>query len=607
MPDSVFILKRYYSKKRIFALVVPDDKGKIKNLSVFNFGAIMEQMGAKKFHSLRFKILLLIFVCTALITTATSVVAYQAISNVLNEDIAKKMNYLCQTKALETDERFLHIEDTVGNVAALIRNRIESPQLLKDARYRKAAVADIDNFFRAIAQNTVGIVSFYTSFDPDLIDGIDGFLYTMNQKGLLVQVPLTDIRQYDKDDVEHVGWFYIPVRHGRGIWMDPYQNKNLGLYMFSYVIPVFKGGTLICIVGMDVDFKVLVESIDRLTRERSRYAYLKSADGAVHYHPVFFDGVVAGDEALDILSNKDIMGKKNSEGKIIRYKEDGQRRVMTFETLRNGMKLVLCDKSSDVYADRVHAVVIILILAAVLEIIFILVTARLASHIIRPLELLTVAAKKISAGKLDINLPSETNDEIGILIRAFNTTAAHLRKYTSSMETLAYQDAMTKVKNPVSYKLTIDNLEKQIRQGLAQFAVVMCDLNNLKQINDQYGHKAGDRAIQIAAGIICRTFPYSSVFRIGGDEFVVILQGIEYESRATRFAEFDKHINENKAKVVESYEAVSIARGMSVYDPKVDSTYQQVFERADAAMYQNKKIFHSAANSPSSNKTNAPS
>ena len=553
-------------------------------------------MTAKKVHSLKSKILLLIFICTALITISTSTVAYKAISDVLNKDIAQKMNYLCQTKALETDERFLHIEDTVNNVAALIRNRIESPEALKNYNYRKNAVADIDSFFRAIALNTVGIVSFYTSFDPDLIDGIDGFLYTMNKKGFLAQVPLTDIRQYDKNDVEHVGWFYIPVNHGRGMWMKPYQNKNLGIYMFSYVIPVFKNGTLIGIVGMDVDFKVLVESIDRLTREHSRYAYLKSADGSVHYHLDFFDGAHAGDEKLNILSNKEIMGNKNSDGKIISYEEDGENRVMTFETLRNGMKLVLCDKSSDVYADRVRAILIILVLAASLEIIFILGTARLTSHIIRPLEQLTTAAQKITAGQLDINLPTETNDEIGILIRAFNTTAAHLRKYTSSMETLAYQDAMTKVKNPASYKLTIDNLEKQIKEGLARFAVVMCDLNGLKRINDNYGHKAGDRAIKIAADIICRSFPYSAVFRIGGDEFVVILQGIGYENRVNFFADLDKRIEENKLKAIEPYEAITIARGMSAFAPKSDENYQQVFERADAAMYQDKKAAYSAMN-----------
>ena len=507
------------------------------------------------------------------------------------------MNYQCQTIALETDQRFLHIEDTVNNVSALIKNRISNPQLLKDKNYRKSAISDIDSFFRTIALNTEGIVSFYISLDPELIDGIDGFLYTMNRKGLLDKVELTDIRQYDKDDIEHVGWFYIPVNHGSGIWMEPYQNKNLDIFMFSYVIPVFKEKTLIGIVGMDVDFKILVESIDRLTSQENRYAYLKNYEGTVHYRKDFFEGMVHSDSEMKILDNKDAMDKESSGQKIIRYAFDKQDRVMAFDTLRNGMKLVLCDKTSDVYRDRFHAIVIIVVVAIILGAIFVLGTIRLASQITHPLEKLTIAAKKITSGQLDINLPAETNDEIGVLIRAFNTTAAHLRKYTSSMETLAYQDAMTKVKNPVSYKLTVENLEKQIQKGIAQFAVVMCDLNHLKQINDQYGHKAGDRAIKIAAAIICRSFPYSSVFRIGGDEFVTILQGVEYENREKTFSDLDKHIQSNKEKAAEPYEAVTIARGMSIFNKATDSSYQQVFERADAQMYIHKKACHQAEES----------
>lgn len=552
-------------------------------------------MAEQKKRSLKSKILLLIFSCAGLITIATSIVAFQSISNVLNKDIAQKMNYFCQTMALETDERFLHIEDTVNNVAALIKNRIESPEALKNPQYRKAAVADIDKFFRAIAQNTVGIVSFYSMLDPELIDGIDGFLYSMNRKGLLAKFPLTDIRNFDKNDIEHVGWFYLPVQHGRGLWMEPYRNRNLNLNMFSYVVPVYKNGTLLGIVGIDVDFKVLVESIDRITRYRSRYAYLKSADGSVHYHLHYFDGKLDGDSEFKILENKDTMQKKDSGNKIIRYKDGGQDRVMAFATLRNGMKLVLTDKTFDVYEDRFHALIIIFIVALALGLAFVLVTIRLASQITKPLEQLTTAAQKITAGQLDINLPAETNDEIGVLIRAFNTTAAHLRKYTSSMETLAYQDAMTKVKNPVAYKLTIENLEKQIQKGIAQFAVVMCDLNNLKKINDNYGHKAGDRAIKAAARIICRSFPYSSIFRIGGDEFVAILQGVEYETRENIFAEFDRQIELNNQKASEACEAVSIARGMAAFKKESDTSYQQVFERADTQMYAHKNACHQAS------------
>lgn len=544
-------------------------------------------------RSLKSKILLLIFSCIIIITAAASIVAFKSMSDILDDNIASKMNYLCRSEGFETDQRFIRIEDAVNTISVFIQNAVEQPERLKDEGRRKELVSRIDTLFSSITQQMSGIIANYVSFDPDLIDGIDGFIYSMNKKGLLEKVPLTDIRVYDSDDIEHVGWFYIPVRNKRGTWMDPYYNQNLNFYMFSYVVPVFKNGQLICIVGIDVDFTVMVDSVERISRQESRYAYLKSADGSIHYHPDFFNGDRHGDEVDEIRTNKYLMEGQNSGEKIIRYRFKGQDRVMTFVTLHNGMKLVLCDSYNAVYGERIQALITILVCAVVLGTIFILITVQLTRHITKPLENLTEAAHKLAAGDLEITLPTETDDEIGVLVRGFRTTVAHLKKYTSNMETLAYQDAMTKVKNSSSYKLATENLEKQIQHSIAEFAVVMCDLNYLKYINDHFGHKAGDTAIKIASGIICRSFPYSTVFRIGGDEFVVILQGIEYEKRDELCAALEREIAENAAaKDSEEYAAVSIAYGMAVYEPDRDRNYQQVFERADAKMYEHKERLH---------------
>ncbi len=62
-----------------------------------------------------------------------------------------------------------------------------------------------------------------------------------------------------------------------------------------------------------------------------------------------------------------------------------------------------------------------------------------------------------------------------------------------------------------------------------QFAIVIFDVNGLKQVNDTLGHNAGDRYIKDACEMICTSFKRSPIFRIGGDEFAVIAQGASYE------------------------------------------------------------------------------
>ena len=117
-----------------------------------------------------------------------------------------------------------------------------------------------------------------------------------------------------------------------------------------------------------------------------------------------------------------------------------------------------------------------------------------------------------------------------------------------------------------------------------EFAVAICDVNGLKTVNDTHGHKAGDIYIKEASKLVCETFKHSPVFRVGGDEFVVILLGSDYENREKLEQDFVKKVNDGTGK-----NKVSLACGISVFDPAHDKNVSVVFERADALMYKNKE------------------
>ncbi|MDY5101655.1 MAG: GGDEF domain-containing protein, partial [Agathobacter sp.] len=118
-------------------------------------------------------------------------------------------------------------------------------------------------------------------------------------------------------------------------------------------------------------------------------------------------------------------------------------------------------------------------------------------------------------------------------------------------------------------------------------AVVVFDVNNLKKTNDLYGHMAGDDLIINVSHEICQTFKHSPVFRIGGDEFVAILETKdldEYESLLEQFR------NKTEQKRLEDYPelVMSVACGAAVYDSDMDTCVADVFQKADYMMYQNK-------------------
>ena len=126
-------------------------------------------------------------------------------------------------------------------------------------------------------------------------------------------------------------------------------------------------------------------------------------------------------------------------------------------------------------------------------------------------------------------------------------------------------------------------MHEMISDGtIKDFALAVFDLNGLKQVNDTLGHQAGDEYIRKGCSTICRFFKYSPVFRIGGDEFVAIIQGLDYLNCSAIMTKFKKHNIKNQYKG-----DVVVAAGLSKYT-KDDRTLSQIFERADKEMYKNK-------------------
>ncbi|MBO4432095.1 MAG: amino acid permease [Clostridia bacterium] len=149
---------------------------------------------------------------------------------------------------------------------------------------------------------------------------------------------------------------------------------------------------------------------------------------------------------------------------------------------------------------------------------------------------------------------------------------------------IAFRDPLTGVKSKNAYDGRIEKMNRLITDGKSDnFGIAVCDVNGLKFINDTYGHKAGDRYITDASALICEYFKHSPVYRIGGDEFCVIIEGYDYEHRETIIEQFNKtvesHLDSNM---------VVVSLGISLFDKEKDKDSQSVFERADALMYERK-------------------
>ena len=151
------------------------------------------------------------------------------------------------------------------------------------------------------------------------------------------------------------------------------------------------------------------------------------------------------------------------------------------------------------------------------------------------------------------------------------------------------RDPLTNVKNRMAFEDKENELQDMISADPdISFGIAMFDVNNLKMMNDSQGHEAGDDYLMRSCHLICNVFKHSPIYRIGGDEFVAVLMGDDYDNRDALLVT----INESMSPYLDSMplppDYLSIACGIAVFDRSSDSSVSDVIKHADEAMYKDK-------------------
>ena len=186
-------------------------------------------------------------------------------------------------------------------------------------------------------------------------------------------------------------------------------------------------------------------------------------------------------------------------------------------------------------------------------------------------------------------MENDVNNKINELTQ-MNAELIASQQVAEKMTELANKDALTGVRNKIAYDVQVEELNEKIKNKQPlKFGVVMIDLNYLKSINDDYGHDSGDSALIKLCNLVCTIFAHSPVYRVGGDEFVVILKGRDYEHADKLVEEFNRKIDElGEDDELLPSEKVSAAIGVAKFHAKKDNCVDDVFKRADKAMYARK-------------------
>ncbi len=516
-----------------------------------------------KIQSMQFKVLMTIISAMLAITVFIGGLSIYEVDQFVQSQTEDFINVTCEKDASQINDVFGDMEKSVHIMESYVLGLINSKADIEDAKKQADILERSDEMFVDVANYTDGAVAYYFRFTPELSHNTFGLFYSkVKEKDGFIRFEPTDISLYDKSDTEHVGWYWQPFEAGKPVWMLPYYNQNNDILMISYVVPMYFENEFIGVVGMDFDYTVLTDKVHNIKIYENGFAHLEFEDADVYNV----------DHAEDI-----------------KLHENPEKYLSVSKELRNGMTLIISASHDDIRQIRYDIALKILFVVLLLAVLFSLVAILVVRRIVYPLKKLTEASVKLSNRDYDVEIVNSNTYEIKLLSTAFENMALQLKEHEKLQHLLAYRDSLTGLRNTNSYWAWITDFDKEIETKEIVFGVIVLDINYLKETNDRYGHDVGNKLIASVAHIISSIFKRSPVFRIGGDEFAVILQNRDLEDLEVLLKKFDEECLNVSVETEKENIPVSIAKGFARYDSKKDSNFIDVFNRADDAMYENKR------------------
>ena len=222
----------------------------------------------------------------------------------------QSMNLICDNRRRTVNEYLNSVEQSVDMVTRYVSETLDivelmsggvigmtgdgngshrddwnSEQQLRLDAHLKEHLDMVRTVFLSVANHTNGVIAYYYRMNPEISQKEQGFLFSRIGSTQFSELAPTEILDYASDDISHVGWYYLPLERGRPSWINPYYNENLGIRMVSYVTPIYKAGTFIGVVGMDISYDTLVSQIQGIRILDSGYVVLTDNEGHIVYHP----------------------------------------------------------------------------------------------------------------------------------------------------------------------------------------------------------------------------------------------------------------------------------------------------------------------------------
>ena len=505
--------------------------------------------------SIKTKIIVTVILCSLVSTFICGAISIVNSVSTSYEDSQQEMQLKCVSQSDEIDTMMQNVSQSVEMVYSIAVAKLEHAASFRTSKdYVDTYTKQMLPILMQSAQNTKGALTAYIRYNPEFTEPTSGlFLTRDNSDSEFESVTPTDFSMYDPSDVEHVGWYYIPVQNGKETWMEPYLNSNIGVYMISYVIPIEVDGESIGIIGMDIDFSEFTNTIDSLSIFDSGYGFLANDSGKVMYHKDLEIGSNLVDADSGLQAVVDALGNEQTEETAVSYTYQGKDKVMYYRTLENGMKFILTAPKTELQAKSKQLAGQIFGGAAFATVLVVIIGIVLGFTITKPISQIDGIVKQTA----DFEFAS-------------NPANQHLYKRKDETGRMA---------------ISLHNMRKNLREMVGNIRHVYTDLRNTtEQLSDttkrvrEMSNVNTDTTQELAAAMEETAATMETVNTTVSD----------IKERATDIEKYSKEGRESSVEVKERADQLKLKTQSA--SEKTVQMYENVQQKTEAAMEQAKAV-----------------
>lgn len=371
---------------------------------------------------IRTKIMISMIICSMLATLLLGWVSIFVGGNAIKKEAKEKFSAVTEEKAEDFNGIFENTELAIEFLSNTILSEFDLSKAKDNTAYFSQYQQRIEPVVEKFAKTTKGAMGVYVSLNPDLTSEQYGVWYAATgEDSKFTKQTITKIKDYSSDDSEHVGWYYAPIKAGKGVWLEPYLNKNINKKMISYVKPLYVEKNLIGVVGIDIDFDTIVDSTNEVKIYETGYAFLMNSKQSFLVHPTFNekDNMASIDNGNLKLVSEDI--QKNKIG-VLECKINNQSKILSYMHLNNSFILAVTAPEDEVLKSTNRLKFLILLIGGIQLIVIAVISVFISNKISKPIKEVTNTLSRISdydlASDLDkVNDVAKQKDELSIMAK----------------------------------------------------------------------------------------------------------------------------------------------------------------------------------------------